>query len=128
MPVASPLPGTSTVTVKSGSWSGPERSRSRYFGVPSHVYIFCVVFAALWFFLTKTRHGVRLVAVGGNAEAARYAGVDTRKVRLIAFALCGVGAAAAALLLLAAMGGVLWEARVAARERARVVIRWGFYC
>ena len=36
-----------------------------------------------------------MYAVGGNAEASRYSGIDVRRVRLMAFAFCGIGAAAA---------------------------------
>jgi ribose/xylose/arabinose/galactoside ABC-type transport system permease subunit len=39
-----------------------------------------------------------MYAVGGNPDAARYSGIDVRAVRLVAFAIAGVGAAAAGLL------------------------------
>ena len=76
---------------------------ARYFGVPSHVYIFVVVFAALWFFLTQTRHGIRLVAVGGNAEAVRRVGINASAYQLLGFILCGT---------LAALAGLMQTAKV----------------
>lgn len=52
-----------------------------------------------WIFLEQTIHGRRLYAIGGNAEAARLAGVRIKPLRLAAFGLSGLGAAAAGLML-----------------------------
>jgi ribose transport system permease protein len=75
-----------------------EIARTSTFGVSNKIWIAAMIAGAIWFLLDRTVLGRRMYAVGGNAEAARYAGIDTKKVRLIAFALCGVGAAAAGLL------------------------------
>lgn len=74
---------------------------ARYWGVPSHVYIVAAVYFILWFFLTKTRHGVRLVATGGNPEAVRRVGLNASAYQLLGFVLCGVLAALAGLMLTA---------------------------
>ena len=73
-------------------------ARSQTLGISNKIWIAIAIAGAIWFLLDRTTLGRRMYAVGGNAEAARYAGIDTRKVRLIAFALCGVGAAAAGIL------------------------------
>jgi ribose transport system permease protein len=52
-----------------------------------------------WIFLEQTIHGRRLYAIGGNAEAARLAGVRIKPLRLAAFGLSGLGAASAGLML-----------------------------
>ena len=52
-----------------------------------------------WIFLEQTIHGRRLYAIGGNAEAARLAGVRIKPLRLAAFGLSGLGAAVAGLML-----------------------------
>lgn len=76
---------------------------ARYWGVPVHVYIVAVVYLALWFFLTKTRHGVRLVAVGGNPEAVRRVGINASAYQMLGFILCGV---------LSALAGLMTTAKV----------------
>jgi D-xylose transport system permease protein len=70
--------------------------------------VVCIVLGlALGFvYLTEsTRLGRHMFAVGGNAEAARRAGVRIDRVRIIAFTLCST---------LAAFGGVLAASRLLA--------------
>ncbi len=49
-------------------------------------------------FSSRPTFGRRLYAIGGNREAARLSGVRVKSLRLIAFALTGLGAAAAGLM------------------------------
>jgi D-xylose transport system permease protein len=70
--------------------------------------VVCIVFAlALGFayFTERTRFGRHMFAVGGQAEAARRAGIQINHVRLIVFVLGST---------LAAMGGVLGASRLMA--------------
>ncbi|WP_084268434.1 ABC transporter permease [Allorhizobium undicola] len=71
---------------------------ARYFGIPSHAYIVVFLFALLTVFLRYTRAGIRMRAVGGNAEAVRRAGLPERRYRLLGFILSGA---------LAAIGGIM---------------------
>lgn len=71
---------------------------ARYFGVSSHIYIVAVIYVILTLFLTKTVHGVRLVAVGGNPEAVRRVGINSSAYKLLGFVLSGVLAALAGLM------------------------------
>jgi D-xylose transport system permease protein len=67
-------------------------------GIP---WVAPVVIALLLFWtfvLTKTRFGRHLYAVGGNAEAARRAGINVRRVRIAAFVICSSMAAVSGLL------------------------------
>ena len=67
-------------------------------GIP---WVAPVVIALLFFWtfvLTKTRFGRHLYAVGGNAEAARRAGINVLRVRIMAFIICSSMAAIAGLL------------------------------
>jgi ribose transport system permease protein len=60
-----------------------------------------VAFGALvlvWVLLEQTVVGRRLYAIGGNSEAARLAGVRVKPLRMAAFGLSGLGAAAAGLM------------------------------
>lgn len=75
-------------------------------GIP---WVAPVVIALLLFWtfvLTKTRFGRHLYAVGGNAEAARRAGINVRRVRIAAFIICSSMAALSGLLLASYVGKV----------------------
>jgi ribose transport system permease protein len=63
--------------------------------VPALVAI-AIVVAGQWM-LTQSALGRQIVAVGANDEAARLAGIDPRRIRLVAFAVCGGLAGAAAI-------------------------------
>jgi ribose transport system permease protein len=57
-----------------------------------------IVLLVVWILLEHTVYGRRLYAIGGNAEAARLAGVRVRILRFSAFGLTGLGAAGAGLM------------------------------
>jgi ribose transport system permease protein len=65
-------------------------------GVPVLAVILAVVVAAGWVLLNRTTFGRRTVAVGGNTEAARLAGINVRLHTMLLYALsglcCGIGA------------------------------------
>jgi D-xylose transport system permease protein len=71
-------------------------------GVPIVVPIVVVLLVLLTFVLKRTRYGLHLYAVGGNAEAARRAGIPVDRVRISAFMVCST---------LAAIGGILLASR-----------------
>jgi ribose transport system permease protein len=73
-------------------------ARAKVLGLPFTVVAAIVVALVVWFLLDQTTLGRRMYAVGGNAEAARLSGINTRRVRFVAFALCGVGVAVAGIL------------------------------
>jgi simple sugar transport system permease protein/D-xylose transport system permease protein len=74
------------------------------------MFVFFVALVLLLHYaLTRTRWGRSLFAVGGNAEAARRAGIDVRRVYTSAFMLATT---------LAAVGGILAAARLAAANQA----------
>ena len=66
--------------------------------IPNLVIAAAVVFALVWFALERLVFGRHLYAMGGNAEAARLAGIRVRLLRLSAFCIAGAGAAAAGLM------------------------------
>lgn len=70
-------------------------------GVPVLVWIFAVVFVAGWILLNRTTFGRRTLAVGGNAEAARLAGINVRRHTALVFALAGLCCGIAALMVVA---------------------------
>jgi D-xylose transport system permease protein len=56
--------------------------------------------------LSKTAFGRHIYAVGGNAEAARRAGINVKRVRTIAFVLCSSLAAVAGMLFASRMNSI----------------------
>jgi simple sugar transport system permease protein len=68
-------------------------------GIPLSVYLFAVIAVLVWVFLERTRYGRVFYAVGGNAEAARLAGARVRRFQFGAYAISGVLAAVAGIIL-----------------------------
>src|SRR5581483_11273128 len=68
---------------------------------PLSFFVMLAMLAVLSVFLLRTKVGRDIYAVGGNAEAARLAGINTGRIILLAYALSGLCAAVAALLLVA---------------------------
>jgi simple sugar transport system permease protein len=68
-------------------------------GIPLSVYLFAVIAVLVWVFLERTRYGRVFYAVGGNVEAARLAGARVRRFQFGAYAMSGVLAAVAGIIL-----------------------------
>ncbi len=78
-------------------------------GMPLAVVIF-LGFVVVFHLLTKkTQFGRYLYAIGGNEEAARRAGIKVERVKIAAFTLCSI---------LAAAGGILAASRLLAANQA----------
>ena len=67
--------------------------------IPVPVVIMLVVYALAWLVLQRTPFGRHVYAIGGNEVAARLSGVRTRRVKLAVFAISGVTASLAAIVL-----------------------------
>ena len=70
-------------------------------GVPVLVIIWVLVCVLGWVLLNRTVFGRRTLAVGGNAEAARLAGIDVRRHTTLLYVLLGLACGLAALMLTA---------------------------
>lgn len=70
-----------------------------YQGVPQAVLISLGAIVVFWLILKKTPFGRHLYAVGGNAEAARRAGINVVGMKLAVFALASTLAALAGIML-----------------------------
>ena len=68
-------------------------------GFPGAAIIAAVVFVVLHLMLTRTRFGLKIYAVGGNAEAAAYAGINPGRVKLYALMISGLCAGIAGIIL-----------------------------
>lgn len=73
-------------------------ARGDALGIPNLVIIAAVVAVLTWVLIERTTLGRHIRAVGGNSEAARIAGVNTPRVKLIGFVICSTLAALAGLL------------------------------
>jgi ribose transport system permease protein len=76
----------------------------RILGIPVSVYVFLAITIGAWVLLNRTRFGRYVVAVGGNREAARIAGVPVRRIIFSVYVLMGVLAGVATVLLCARLG------------------------
>jgi ribose transport system permease protein len=72
---------------------------TKILGIPLLVIILAVVVAAGWVLLNRTTFGRRTVAVGGNPEAARLAGINVRRHTVLLYALSGLCCGIAAIML-----------------------------
>lgn len=82
-------------------------------GVPSAIWIALVVVVVIGIVLSRTTVGRYTYAAGGNAEAARLAGIRVNGIRIFAFTLTGVAAAVAGVLDTARTAGVPTSSAVA---------------
>ena len=75
-------------------------------GVPVVAPLILVILVVGTFVLSKTAFGRHIYAVGGNAEAARRAGINVKRVRTIAFVLCSALASIAGMLFASRMNSI----------------------
>ncbi|MBN1093389.1 ABC transporter permease [Blastococcus sp. TML/M2B] len=84
-------------------------------GVPTLVIIFALVAIAGWILLNRTTFGRRTFAVGGNAEAARLAGIRVQRHTVKLYVLSGLTCGIAAVMIMgrtttgSSTHGTLWE-------------------
>jgi D-xylose transport system permease protein len=73
------------------------------YGMPWVVLLVFAVLAVWTYLLGRRRFGLYMYAIGGNAEAARRAGIALPRIRTLAFMLCS---------LTAGIGGVVYASRL----------------
>ena len=67
--------------------------------------IYLIVLAIIYqFVLKKRKTGIYIYAIGANEEATKLSGVKTDRYKIIAYMMCGIGAALAGMLTLARLG------------------------
>jgi ribose transport system permease protein len=70
-------------------------------GIPVLVLVLAAVAIAGWIVLNRTTFGRRTFAIGGNAEAARLAGIDVQRTTAQLYVLSGVCCGIAAIMIMA---------------------------
>lgn len=84
-------------------------------GISVQIWLFALVAIIGWVLLNRTTFGRRTVAVGGNPEAARLAGINIKRHTVYLYVLIGVCCGIAALMLVSrtttgsSTHGTLWE-------------------
>jgi L-arabinose transport system permease protein len=76
---------------------------ANWLGVPAPVWLTIATMLIFGFLLNKTTFGRNTLAIGGNEEAARLAGVPVVRTRIIIFILSGLVSAAAGIILASRM-------------------------
>ncbi|MGD3108263.1 sugar ABC transporter permease [Streptomyces sp. YGL11-2] len=74
-------------------------------GLPLALVLFLAVLVVADFVVRRTSYGRQIFAVGGNAEAARRAGINVNRVRITVFAISGMLAAFGGLFIASLSGG-----------------------
>jgi ribose transport system permease protein len=70
-------------------------------GIDVQIWLFALVSVAGWILLNRTTFGRRTVAIGGNPEAARLAGINVKRQTVYLYVLIGFCCGVAALMLVA---------------------------
>jgi D-xylose transport system permease protein len=81
------------------AWSNLDPDR----GLPLAFVIMLVLYVFWTFIATRTTFGRHVYAVGGNDEAARRAGINVPRIKLVVFMISGM---------MAALGGVILASRI----------------
>ncbi|MDF1659322.1 MAG: ABC transporter permease [Verrucomicrobiales bacterium] len=69
------------------------------FGLPVPLIILIIIAVAASLFLNRTIYGRYLLALGNNEDAARFSGIDTRRMTILAYVICSF---------LSGLGGLLF--------------------
>ncbi|MET2898222.1 ribose ABC transporter permease [Vibrio rotiferianus] len=76
-------------------------------GIPVPVWLMVIVFAAAWYLLNHTRFGRYVYALGGNESATRLSGINVDRVKIGVYAICGM---------LAAFAGIIVTSRLSSAQ------------
>ncbi|MET1557898.1 L-arabinose ABC transporter permease AraH [Yersinia enterocolitica] len=76
---------------------------TNWLGLPAPIWITIACLALFGFLLNKTTFGSNTLAIGGNEDAARLAGVPVVRTKIIIFVLSGLVSAAAGIILASRM-------------------------
>ena len=74
------------------------------FGIPNNIIVMIAVLGGLWVLVDRTPLGQEIQAVGGNAVAARLAGVNVDRIKILGFVISGMCAALTGILLASRLG------------------------
>jgi ribose transport system permease protein len=64
-------------------------TRAKVLGLPFDVFLTLVIVILASIVYYETIYGLRILALGGNEEASRRAGINTRRMKVSVYAICG---------------------------------------
>ncbi len=64
-------------------------TKGKVLGMPFDVLLTIIVVLAAGFIYARTKYGWNVLALGGNEEASRLAGIKTKQIKVSVYALCG---------------------------------------
>ncbi len=64
-------------------------TKGKLLGIPIDVILTLIIVLLASFIYSKTSYGWKVLALGGNEEASRLAGIKTRSIKVSVYALCG---------------------------------------
>ncbi|SHF52262.1 ribose ABC transporter permease [Vibrio gazogenes] len=76
-------------------------------GIPVPVWMMVIVFGLAWYLLNHTRFGRYVYALGGNESATRLSGINVDRVKIGVYAICG---------LMAALAGIIVTSRLSSAQ------------
>ncbi len=74
------------------------------YGIPNDIVVMVVIVGGLWVLVERTALGQEIQAVGGNPAAARLAGIDVDRIKILGFVISGTSAALTGILLASRLG------------------------
>ncbi|MGI1692148.1 ABC transporter permease [Thermoanaerobacter uzonensis] len=104
-----------TYMVSGGSWVSADQmpasfkniATSSIFGVNTLVFIAIIIYLVFFYFISYTRTGRQIYAVGSNPDAAKISGIKISKILLMVYTIMGA---------LAGLTGVLWVSKFASAQ------------
>lgn len=104
-----------TFMVSGGKWVSAHQmpdsfkaiATSSIFGVNTLIVIAVVIFVLFYYFITYTRTGRQIYAVGSNPDSARVSGINNEKILWLVYTLMGG---------LSGLAGVLWVSKFASAQ------------
>jgi rhamnose transport system permease protein len=104
-----------TYMVSGGRWVSADQmpasfkniATSSIFGINTLVFIAIIIYLVFYYFISYTRTGRQIYAVGSNPDAAKISGIKISKILLMVYTIMGA---------LAGLTGVLWVSKFASAQ------------
>lgn len=81
--------------------------RGTFFGMTNIIFFALMIFIIFYVFLKYTKMGREIFGIGGNRTAARYVGINIRKISFLVFSVSGI---------IVGLAGLLWVSRYASAQ------------
>jgi ribose transport system permease protein len=97
--------GISYIISKANTFRGyPEQflflTKGKLWGIPFDIILTLIIALLVSIVYSETVFGFRLLALGGNEEASRLAGINTRKMKILIYVICGFFTAVATMVMI----------------------------